>query len=77
MFGYASLRPCLMPAPVTFGPPAWFERQSEVSQGRHLKLVRRMQIQVTCRYDNGKVVGIDAIRTFHPAQPEYKPQGPA
>ncbi len=62
MFGYASNETeVLMPAPVTFAHRL-VERQSEVRKSGALSWLRPdAKSQVTCRYDNGKVVGIDAI----------------
>ncbi|GGD06862.1 methionine adenosyltransferase [Halopseudomonas salina] len=62
MFGYASNETdVLMPAPVTFAHRL-VERQSEIRKNGTLPWLRPdAKSQVTCRYDNGKVVGIDAI----------------
>lgn len=62
MFGYASNETdVLMPAPVTFAHRL-VERQSEIRNNGTLPWLRPdAKSQVTCRYDNGKVVGIDAI----------------
>ena len=62
MFGYATNETdVLMPAPVTFAHRL-VERQSEVRKDGTLSWLRPdAKSQVTCRYDNGKVVGIDAI----------------
>ena len=62
MFGYASNETdVLMPAPVTFAHRLG-ERQAEVRKNGTLNWLRPdAKSQVTCRYDNGKVVGIDAI----------------
>ncbi|WP_339842374.1 methionine adenosyltransferase [uncultured Halopseudomonas sp.] len=62
MFGYASNETdVLMPAPVTFAHRL-VERQSEIRKNGTLAWLRPdAKSQVTCRYDNGKVVGIDAI----------------
>jgi S-adenosylmethionine synthetase len=62
MFGYASNETdVLMPAPVTFAHRL-VERQAEIRKNGTLAWLRPdAKSQVTCRYDNGKVVGIDAI----------------
>ena len=62
MFGYASNETdVLMPAPITFAHRL-VERQAEVRKNGTLNWLRPdAKSQVTCRYDNGKVVGIDAI----------------
>ena len=62
MFGYASNETdVLMPAPITFAHRL-VERQAEVRKNGMLNWLRPdAKSQVTCRYDNGKVVGIDAI----------------
>ena len=62
MFGYASNETdVLMPAPITFAHRL-VERQAEVRKNGTLSWLRPdAKSQVTCRYDNGKVVGIDAI----------------
>ena len=62
MFGYASNETdVLMPAPITFAHRL-VERQAEVRKTGLLNWLRPdAKSQVTCRYENGKVVGIDAI----------------
>lgn len=62
MFGYASNESdVLMPAPICFSHRL-VERQSEARKSGLLPWLRPdAKSQVTCRYDNGKVVGIDAI----------------
>ena len=62
IFGYASNETdVLMPAPITFAHRL-VERQAEVRKNGTLSWLRPdAKSQVTCRYDNGKVVGIDAI----------------
>ncbi|MDY3197568.1 MAG: methionine adenosyltransferase, partial [Pseudomonadaceae bacterium] len=62
MFGYASNETSvLMPAPITFAHRL-VERQAEVRKNGTLNWLRPdAKSQVTCRYENGQVVGIDAI----------------
>ena len=62
MFGYASNETdVLMPAPITFAHRL-MERQAEVRKGGLLPWLRPdAKSQVTCRYEDGKVVGIDAV----------------
>jgi S-adenosylmethionine synthetase len=62
MFGYASNETdVLMPAPITFAHRL-VERQAEARKSGLLNWLRPdAKSQVTCRYDNGKVVGIDAV----------------
>ena len=62
MFGYASNETdVLMPAPITFAHRL-MERQAEVRKSGLLPWLRPdAKSQVTCRYENGKVVGIDAV----------------
>ena len=62
MFGYASNETdVLMPAPITFAHRL-VERQAEVRKTGLLNWLRPdAKSQVTCRYEDGKVVGIDAI----------------
>lgn len=62
MFGYASNETdVLMPAPICFSHRL-VERQSEARKNGLLPWLRPdAKSQVTCRYENGKVVGIDAI----------------
>jgi S-adenosylmethionine synthetase len=62
MFGYASNETdVLMPAPITFAHRL-VERQAEARKGGLLPWLRPdAKSQVTCRYENGKVVGIDAV----------------
>ncbi|MBE0508163.1 MAG: methionine adenosyltransferase, partial [Marinospirillum sp.] len=62
MFGYASNETdVLMPAPITFAHRL-VERQAEVRKSGLLNWLRPdAKSQVTCRYENGKVVGIDAV----------------
>ncbi len=62
MFGYASNETeVLMPAPITFSHQL-VQRQAEARKSGLLPWLRPdAKSQVTCRYDNGKVVGIDAI----------------
>ncbi|MFT0213395.1 methionine adenosyltransferase [Pseudomonas sp. F1_0610] len=62
MFGYASNETSvLMPAPITFAHRL-VERQAEARKSGLLPWLRPdAKSQVTCRYENGVVVGIDAI----------------
>lgn len=62
MFGYASNETdVLMPAPITFAHRL-MERQAEARKTKVLPWLRPdAKSQVTCRYENGKVVGIDAV----------------
>ena len=62
MFGYASNETdVLMPAPITFAHRL-VERQAEARKSGLLPWLRPdAKSQVTCRYEEGKVVGIDAI----------------
>ena len=62
MFGYASNETdVLMPAPITFAHRL-MERQAEVRNSGLLPWLRPdAKSQVTCRYEDGKVVGIDAV----------------
>jgi len=62
MFGYASNETeVLMPAPITFAHRL-VERQAEARKNGILPWLRPdAKSQVTCRYENGKVVGIDAV----------------
>ena len=62
MFGYASNETeVLMPAPITFAHRL-VERQAEARKKGILPWLRPdAKSQVTCRYENGKVVGIDAV----------------
>ena len=62
MFGYASNETeVLMPAPITLAHRL-VERQAEVRKSGQLNWLRPdAKSQVTCRYEDGKVVGIDAI----------------
>ena len=62
MFGYASNETdVLMPAPITFAHRL-MERQAEARKTKVLPWLRPdAKSQVTCRYEDGKVVGIDAV----------------
>ncbi|MNF61289.1 methionine adenosyltransferase [Pseudomonas laurylsulfativorans] len=62
MFGYASNETdVLMPAPITFSHQL-VQRQAEARKSGLLPWLRPdAKSQVTCRYENGKVVGIDAV----------------
>ena len=62
MFGYASDETdVLMPAPIRFSH-ALVERQAEARKSGLLPWLRPdAKSQVTCRYENGQVVGIDAV----------------
>ena len=73
MFGYASNETdVLMPAPITFAHRL-VERQAEVRKNGMLNWLRPdAKSQVTCRYDNGRVVGIDAIVLSTQHNPEIE-----
>lgn len=62
MFGYASNETdVLMPAPITFAHRL-MQRQAEARKSGLLPWLRPdAKSQVTCRYEDGKVVGIDAV----------------
>ena len=62
MFGYASNETeTLMPAPISYAHRL-VERQAEVRRSNLLPWLRPdAKSQVTCRYENGKVVGLDAV----------------
>lgn len=62
MFGFASNETdVLMPAPITYAHRL-MERQAEARKNGLLPWLRPdAKSQVTCRYENGKVVGIDAV----------------
>lgn len=62
MFGYASNETdVLMPAPISLAHRL-VERQAEARKSGLLNWLRPdAKSQVTCRYENGKVVGIDAV----------------
>ncbi|WP_114416677.1 methionine adenosyltransferase [Marinospirillum perlucidum] len=62
MFGYASNETdVLMPAPITYAHRL-VERQAEARKSGLLNWLRPdAKSQVTCRYENGKVTGIDAV----------------
>jgi S-adenosylmethionine synthetase len=75
MFGYASNETdVLMPAPICFSHRL-VERQAEARKSGLLPWLRPdAKSQVTCRYENGKVVGIDAVvlSTQHNPEVSYK-----
>jgi S-adenosylmethionine synthetase len=73
MFGYASNETdVLMPAPIRFSH-ALVERQAEARKSGLLPWLRPdAKSQVTCRYENGRVVGIDAIVLSTQHNPEVK-----
>ncbi len=62
MFGYASNETdALMPAPIQYAHRL-VERQAEARKSNLLPWLRPdAKSQVTCRYENGRVVGIDAV----------------
>lgn len=62
MFGFASNETdVLMPAPITYAHRL-VERQAEARKNGLLPWLRPdAKSQVTCRYENGKVIGIDAV----------------
>lgn len=73
MFGYASNETdVLMPAPIRFSH-ALVHRQAEARKNGLLPWLRPdAKSQVTCRYEGGKVVGIDAIVLSTQHNPEVK-----
>ena len=73
MFGYASNETdVLMPAPICFSHRL-VERQAEARKSGLLPWLRPdAKSQVTCRYENGKVVGIDAVVLSTQHNPEVK-----
>jgi len=73
MFGYASNETeVLMPAPISFSHQL-VQRQAEARKSGLLPWLRPdAKSQVTCRYDNGKVVGIDAVVLSTQHNPEVK-----
>ena len=73
MFGYASNETeVLMPAPITFSHQL-VQRQAEARKSGLLPWLRPdAKSQVTCRYENGKVVGIDAVVLSTQHNPEVK-----
>jgi S-adenosylmethionine synthetase len=62
MFGYASNETeTLMPAPISYANRL-VQRQAEVRRSHLLPWLRPdAKSQVTCRYENGKVTGLDAV----------------
>ncbi len=62
MFGYASNETdVLMPAPITYAHRI-VKRQAEVRKAGTLPWLRPdAKSQITCRYENGKPIGIDAV----------------
>jgi S-adenosylmethionine synthetase len=73
MFGYASNETdALMPAPICYAHRL-VERQAEVRKSGLLHWLRPdAKSQVTCRYRNGKVVGLDAVVLSTQHAPEVK-----
>ncbi len=73
MFGYASNETdSLMPAPICYAHRL-VERQSEVRKSNLLPWLRPdAKSQVTCRYENGKVVGLDAVVLSTQHDPDVK-----
>ena len=73
MFGYASNETdVLMPAPICFSHRL-VERQAEARKNGLLPWLRPdAKSQVTCRYEGGKVVGIDAVVLSTQHNPEVK-----
>ena len=73
MFGYAcDETPELMPFPIYYAHRL-VERQSQLRRDGRLPWLRPdAKSQVTCRYDGGKVVGIDAIVLSTQHNPEVK-----
>lgn len=75
MFGYASNETdVLMPAPITFAHRL-VERQAEARKSGLLPWLRPdAKSQVTCRYENGKPVAIDAVVLSTQHNPEVAQQ---
>ena len=73
MFGYASNETdSLMPAPICYAHRL-VERQSEVRKSHLLPWLRPdAKSQVTCRYEDGKVVGLDAVVLSTQHDPDVK-----
>src|SRR5512142_2782396 len=73
MFGYASNETAnLMPAPISYAHKL-VERQAEVRKSNLLPWLRPdAKSQVTCRYDDGKVVGLDAVVLSTQHDPDVK-----
>ncbi|HXH03698.1 MAG TPA: methionine adenosyltransferase [Candidatus Competibacteraceae bacterium] len=73
MFGYASNETdVLMPAPICYAHRL-VERQAEARKSGLLPWLRPdAKSQVTCRYEDGKVVGIDAVVLSTQHNPEVK-----
>ena len=73
MFGYASNETdSLMPAPICYAHRL-VERQSEVRKSNLLPWLRPdAKSQVTCRYVDGKVVGLDAVVLSTQHDPDVK-----
>ncbi|MBI2381862.1 MAG: methionine adenosyltransferase [Gammaproteobacteria bacterium] len=73
MFGYASNETdVLMPAPICFSHRL-VERQAEARKSGLLPWLRPdAKSQVTCRYENGRVVGIDAVVLSTQHNPDVK-----
>jgi len=74
MFGYASNETdVLMPAPITYAHRL-VERQAEARKSGLLSWLRPdAKSQVTCRYENGKPVAIDAVVLSTQHNPEISP----
>jgi S-adenosylmethionine synthetase len=73
MFGYASNETdTLMPAPICYAHRL-VERQAEVRKSHLLPWLRPdAKSQVTCRYEDGKVVGLDAVVLSTQHDPDVK-----
>jgi S-adenosylmethionine synthetase len=73
MFGYASNETdSLMPAPICYAHRL-VERQAEVRKSHLLPWLRPdAKSQVTCRYENGKVVALDAVVLSTQHDPDVK-----
>jgi S-adenosylmethionine synthetase len=73
MFGYASNETdSLMPAPILYAHRL-VERQAEVRKNNLLPWLRPdAKSQVTCRYEKGKVVGLDAVVLSTQHDPDVK-----
>jgi S-adenosylmethionine synthetase len=74
MFGYASNETdVLMPAPICYAHRL-VERQAEVRKSGLLPWLRPdAKSQVTCRYEKGQVVGLDAVVLSTQHNPDVKP----
>ncbi len=73
MFGFASNETdVLMPAPITYAHRL-VERQAEARKSRLLPWLRPdAKSQVTCRYENGRVAGVEAVVLSTQHDPDVK-----